>query len=62
MSPEYSVTLTLKAVEVSASSPAEAIAKVSEQIVGSLNANVEAATATKLDRITVTGPGWREPP
>jgi hypothetical protein len=54
---EFSVTITLKPVEVSAATPAEAVVKASQQVADDLSANVTWVTALKLDRIKVAGLG-----
>jgi hypothetical protein len=52
---EYEVSITLKAVKVSAQSPGEAVTKAAELVAKDVNGNTATASAVKLDRITVTG-------
>ncbi len=54
---EFSVTITLKPVEVSASTPAEAVVKASKQVADDLSGNATSVEVAKLDRIKVTGLG-----
>ncbi len=52
---EFSVTFTVKPLEVSADTPAAAVIKAAELLAADLSRNVTGVGVVKRDRITVTG-------